>query len=64
MTLNPYLRRVVGAAALLGPLTLPAHAQKDPGVRGVTAGMLQYNAMLTYLKTRQNPATRPSRTRH
>ena len=59
MTLNPYLRRVVGAAALLGPLTLPAHAQKDPGVRGVTAGMLQYNAMLTYLKTRQNPATPP-----
>jgi len=57
--MTPHHLRAASAAAVLCVITVPALAQKDPGVRGPTAGMLQYNAMMQFLKTGQRPATPP-----
>src|SRR6516225_11720502 len=45
--------------ATLSLLTYPAWAQTDPGVRGPTAGALQYNAMLAYFQTGKLPQSPP-----
>jgi len=47
------------ATAVLCLLTGPTWAQTDSGVRGQLAGMLQYQAMLTYFLTGQLPRTPP-----
>jgi CxxC motif-containing protein (DUF1111 family) len=49
----------ISASAALFLLTGAAYAQTDSGVRGTTAGMLQFNAMMAYFTSRgtvpQNP---------
>ena len=50
------------ALALMAPALMhasPALAQTDPGVRGPTAGMLQFNAMQKYFLTGHLPQTPP-----
>ena len=57
MTANA--RPVAYAAALFSLLAFPVYAQTDSGVRGPTAGTLEYNAMLTYFLSGQLPQNPP-----
>jgi Di-haem oxidoreductase, putative peroxidase len=52
-------RPLACATALLSLVSFPAYAQSDPGVRGPTAGALQYNAMLNYFRTGNLPQSPP-----
>jgi hypothetical protein len=52
-------RSLACATALLSLLGFPALAQTDSGVRGPTAGALQYNAMLVYFQTGKLPQSPP-----
>jgi CxxC motif-containing protein (DUF1111 family) len=50
---------ISASAATLCLLTSAAYAQTDSGVRGPTAGALQYNAMLLYFQTGKLPQSPP-----
>jgi Di-haem oxidoreductase, putative peroxidase len=52
-------RPLACATALISLLSFPAYAQTDSGVRGPTAGALQYNAMLVYFQTGKLPQSPP-----
>jgi Di-haem oxidoreductase, putative peroxidase len=52
-------RVVASTTFLIGILIVSAQAQTDTGVRGPTAGMLQFNAMQRYFTTGQLPQTPP-----